>query len=292
MNNETESPIHLLSGGLDQTSIGWVKSQDSLAVGFVAYGHTKCVNGVVASPDNTHFITCSLDATLKLFSTEIPSSESQLLLAENGIEGIPAISKLVSERKTKKTKHENSSSSNTHLIKGPKMTFSGHVGSVTSVSINSTAKNTFYSGGLDQSIRSWDAVTGDNVSTKVCDQAVLSIDYSALSGLIVSGHTDKYIRIWDPRIEDSNVSSMSLGGHSKYVGAVKWSPNSPYMFSSASYDGSVKVWDVRSPNSCMYNIPPSSKTAGKLNPKLLALDWNLGILAFGGESNQLYIQSF
>ncbi|OMJ08703.1 Ribosome biogenesis protein ytm1 [Smittium culicis] len=307
LNNSSESSsgskannVELLSAGIDQTTIGWIKSNSSsdssLEIGYVSYGHKACVNGIAVSPDNSHFITCSTDSTLKLYDTEIPTEDSQREIMENGIEGLPTVSKLLSEKLTKKSKKSKSASSPSNLIKVPKSTFTGHIGSITSVAINSSSKNTFYSGGFDQSLRSWDAVTSDNVSTKVCDQAFLSVDYSALSGLIVSGHTDKFVRIWDPRIDDSSVSSMSLSGHTKYVGAVKWSPNSSYMFASSSYDGTTKVWDVRSTASSMFNIPSKgkskSKEPGQLVDKLLALDWNHGMLASGGESNELFIHSF
>ncbi|PVU95389.1 hypothetical protein BB561_001846 [Smittium simulii] len=306
--NTKSNQVNLLSAGLDQTIIGWKKSLSSsndqnpdFDQAYISYGHFASVDDVTSTVDNSHFISASADSFLKIWSTEIPSEESQLEILDNGIEGLPSLNLILSQSNAKKAKKIKPSSSESKqpkkLFKTSKLTFRGHVGPVSSVCINPNQENQFFSGGADQSIRSWDILTGDCINTKVADTSVLDTQYSSLSGLIVSGHTDKTIRIWDPRVEDSSVVSTSLKGHSSWVKSLKWSSTNPFMLASASYDSSVKIWDIRS-NSYIFSIKcVSSKNNGKkpkgqLVDKLLALDWKSNTIIAGGESGDLFINSF
>ncbi|PVU93191.1 hypothetical protein BB559_003395 [Furculomyces boomerangus] len=292
--------LDLVSGSLDQTVIGWSKNTDNKnAIAFdqayIGYGHTSSIDDITFTLDGSHFITASSDSTLKLWTTDLPDIESQKDILENGIEGIPSLANIISEKiskKSKKSKTTNSENSE-KLIKVSKTTFKGHTGPVTAVVVGSSANNIFYSCGMDHSIRTWDIITGDNTFTKVGNDVVLSIDYSELSGLLVTGHTDNVVRVWDPRIEDTNLASMNLKGHSGWVKSTKWSSESQYMFATASYDGTSKIWDIRSTSSSMFSLPfPKTKSkTSELPDKLLALDWKSKTLVSGGQSGDLYIHS-
>jgi ribosome biogenesis protein YTM1 len=171
-------------------------------------------------------------------------------------------------------------------IKHSVLTLDGHVGTVSSVVYNSEKKN-LYSGGYDHSDRTWDLDSASNVSTMNCECVVLSVDYSPASQLLVSGHSDNFVRIWDPRAKDGLVVKMKFAGHSNWVSAVSWCPSSMFMFASASYDGSVRVWDMRS-SSCMYSLKTPSSASVEETPKLLAMDWSGELLSTGGEDGELY----
>ncbi|CAG8756214.1 2468_t:CDS:2, partial [Cetraspora pellucida] len=75
----------------------------------------------------------------------------------------------------------------------------GHIGPISSVEFDKKDSNKLYSGGWDHSVRVWDVETRTNVDTKICDKTVLDIACS--DNLIASGHSDKIVRIWDPRAE-------------------------------------------------------------------------------------------
>lgn len=68
-------------------------------------------------------------------------------------------------------------------------------------------------------------------------------------------------------------------GHSNWVSSVSWSPDLVFHFASASFDGSVKVWDIRS-QSYMFNCVSSQE-------KYLALDWSMDSIVAAGEGGVL-----
>ncbi|PVV03677.1 hypothetical protein BB560_001835 [Smittium megazygosporum] len=287
--DDTTLPF-MLSGGLDQTIIAWSQSigsgeTPSHSPIYTAFGHIGSVDCIVPTLDNAHFISASSDSFIKLWSSSTPSEDSQRELFENGIQGLPPLESLLPNSLAKKQKksHKDSSSSSTKpfntLIKTCESTFKGHVGPVTSISVNSSSS--FFSAGSDNSLRTWDIPTGDCINTKVADTSFLDIQFSPSSNIIISGHTDRFIR------------------HSNWVKSLKWSPSNTFMFASASYDSSVKIWDIRS-NSFIFNIPciPSPKSANNnktpkssSTEKLLSLDWNNNTIAAGGESGDLFINS-
>jgi peroxin-7 len=57
---------------------------------------------------------------------------------------------------------------------------------------------------------------------------------------------DKSLRFWDVRKLDTFVSE--LNGHRYAVRRVRFSPHSPNVLASASYDMTVVVWDVTVPD--------------------------------------------
>jgi len=61
----------------------------------------------------------------------------------------------------------------------------------------------------------------------------------ANESFILSGSEDSMLYMWHLR---SGTLLHTLGGHSGPVNCVDWSPSNPYLFVSASDDGSVRVW--------------------------------------------------
>ncbi|ORZ00576.1 WD40-repeat-containing domain protein [Syncephalastrum racemosum] len=72
------------------------------------------------------------------------------------------------------------------------------------------------------------------------------MDYSPLSRLVATGHTDDVVRLWDPRADDGSNVRRVLRGHTGWTSSVSWSPKSEHILCSGSYDGTVRVWDLRS----------------------------------------------
>ncbi|CAG8525155.1 39128_t:CDS:2 [Gigaspora margarita] len=162
-----------------------------------------------------------------------------------------------------------------------------HVGPISSVMFDKNDSNKMYSGGWDHSIRVWDVETRTNIDTKICDKTVLGIACS--DNLIASGHSDKLVRIWDPRAEDTAMVKLTLSSHKNWVSCVSWSPKSQFMLASGSYDGTVKIWDIRS-RTPLYTIQNSnSQEKNSLMKKLFCIDWDLDMILSGGEDNQLHL---
>lgn len=55
------------------------------------------------------------------------------------------------------------------------------------------------------------------------------------------------------------------------------------MLASGSYDGLIKVWDIRA-KGALYTL-----SHGKGSKKVLSIDWSSDILLSGGEDNQMKI---
>lgn len=72
-----------------------------------------------------------------------------------------------------------------------------------------------------------------------------SID-SVQESLVLTGHEDSTIRLWDVRsgLSEKRFKSQ-YEGHSSWVSQVKFNNNVENVFISGSYDGTVKLWDLR-----------------------------------------------
>lgn len=123
------------------------------------------------------------------------------------------------------------------------------------------------SGSWDHSLRFWDVDSG--VCTQHFDgnKVILSLDYSPLNGLVATGHADKTVRTWDPRVSVASTSlSTAYTSHTGWVSAVLWHPTNPHLFISGSFDTHIKVWDLRS-TTPIHTLPSQHKD------KVTCLSW-------------------
>ncbi|KAG2386543.1 hypothetical protein C9374_002287 [Naegleria lovaniensis] len=108
----------------------------------------------------------------------------------------------------------------------------------------------FFSCGKDQMLNVFDTSTMTCVSSFDCLSSIYSMDMfkSTSSGtttpstLIACALEDHSIRICDL---NSGANIQQFIGHSSKVRCVKWSPHSEYIFASASNDGTIRLWDIR-----------------------------------------------
>ena len=71
------------------------------------------------------------------------------------------------------------------------------------------------------------------------DNVILSVAYSKDGAKIVSGSTDKSVRVWDA---STGAALQQLNGHTANVNSVAFSHDGMYIVSGSS-DKSVRVWD-------------------------------------------------
>lgn len=115
----------------------------------------------------------------------------------------------------------------------------------------------------------------------------MSMDCATESRIVATGHSDGAVRLWDPRgtgttaLMVESVVRLSLRSHTNWVTGLKWSVGSSMHLCTGSYDGSVKVWDIRS-TTPLYSL-------GSGDEKVFGVDWRNGILASGGEDCNLHI---
>ncbi|KAI3641302.1 hypothetical protein MIR68_000664 [Amoeboaphelidium protococcarum] len=177
-------------------------------------------------------------------------------------------------------------------ITRPILNLDGHTGAVVSLKFMSGRNaGKIVSASIDNTIRIWDLEIQSAQQIINCDHSVLCADVHPMSGMLVAGCSNGDIRVWGQSSGDhdefTQIVKMSRA-HSSWVGSVKWNPSTQYNFASSSYDGSVKLWDVRSRSALSVFHSGSSahvQTLGNLDnvDKVFSVDWNRGIMVSGGE---------
>lgn len=290
-----------LTSGLDKNVIGWgydTESKETRKL-FQCVGHEGTVESLSVSGTGTYFATACSDASVRVFTTDAADIDDEDEDSENEDEDSGKRRKLNNSRKQ-------SSKKVSTPMKSPLATLTGHVGAVNSVTYHTektttettTLDKTLYSCGMDGSVRVWDIESLSNIRTMSSgvESVPKCLSYSRLSGLLVSGHTDKIIRVWDPRVQDDenqggSIVKLRLASHKNWVTSVQWSPESLYTLVSGSLDGTVKVWDIRSTNSALYSLSKKSGDGSNAvkTEKVFGVDWFGGRVVAGGEDKQLRI---
>ncbi|OIV90218.1 hypothetical protein TanjilG_01414 [Lupinus angustifolius] len=146
-------------------------------------------------------------------------------------------------------------------------------------------RDSIYSASWDHSIRKWDVETGKNLSDIFCGKALNCLDIGGeASALIAAGGSDPVIRIWDPRKPGSSAPVFQFASHTSWISACKWHATSSFHLLSASYDGKVMLWDLRT-------AWPLSVIESH-SDKVLCADWWKGnSVISGGADSKLCISS-
>ncbi|WZZ38383.1 hypothetical protein YC2023_034642 [Brassica napus] len=170
-----------------------------------------------------------------------------------------------------------------------------------------------YSCSWDHSVRRWDVETGKDSLNLVClltlpllshefrrtpDPLKLNLFYSGKalntvdvggegSALVAAGGSDPILRVWDPRkpgewIHKNTRTSapvFQFASHSSWISACKWHTSSWFHLLSASYDGKIMLWDLRT--AWPLSIIETHKD------KVLCADWWKGdsVVSGGADSN-------
>jgi WD40 repeat protein len=119
----------------------------------------------------------------------------------------------------------------------------GYTGSVTSVAFSPDGTR-IVSGSYDETIRIWDAKTGEEVvePLKGHTSLVASVAFTPDGTRIVSGSSDKTIRVWDAKTGEEVVEPLQ--GHTSLVLSVAFTPDGTRIV-SGSYDKTIRVWDAK-----------------------------------------------
>merc|ERR1712137_190038 len=229
-----QSKCHILTGSQDHTIKWWrlrnvneelssnkfIASRREALIGEFSQ-HTGSIECLDVNPENDKFISGSFDNTMKVWDL-VKNPES------NGTDHDP-------DSNPKRRKHE--------IERFPLITLEGHVGCVSSV--NWVEEGKCVSGSWDHSIRVWDLPSGICTDKYHCGTPIYSLSYNKSNNLILTGHADRTIRLWDPRSKE-NVIKSQFKSHKAWVPGVQWHPTNSFYFASASHDGTIKVWDSRS----------------------------------------------
>ncbi|KAH7845595.1 hypothetical protein Vadar_003910 [Vaccinium darrowii] len=187
-------------------------------------GHSASVQSVAAQPSGDMVCSGSWDCRINLWQTNE--------LDKGG--------DVVSIKKRKKDKENEE----TQLQGEPSSTLVGHTQCVSSVVW--PHNDIIYSASWDHSIRRWDVETGKDSLNMFCGKVINCLDVGGeSSSLIAAGGSDPILRIWDPRKPGSLAPIFQFSSHTSWISACKWHDKSWFHLVSASYDGKVMLWDLR-----------------------------------------------
>lgn len=122
------------------------------------------------------------------------------------------------------------------------------------------------------------------------DKALLCVSQFAPSGQLAAGSMDRTITLWDTR-QAASVIAQTLNVGSP-VPAIACHPTSSFTLASATYGGTVQIWDVRSPKHALFSVRheagrKETKNGKSLGERLLAVDWDGEVLVAGGEDGEV-----
>jgi len=267
----------LVTGSKDRSVRVWQYTPGSAVLRCVAVcaGHSDSVEAVATAPGAAVFASGGWDNSVKLWDT---SDASKAIKQEE--EAAP-----VAKKARKSAAAVQAAAIPTFA---PLQSLEGHTGAVTALVY--PHPSALYSGGMDHTLRQWDVSTGQVSNQWFGTKAVTSLDFSALGSHMASAHNDGVVRVWDPRAGKSASATLgagvkdavlsSLKSHRGWGSCVRFNPANAQQLASASYDQTVKVWDLRA-SLPLFTLKSHSE-------KVLALDWNDGeTLLSGGADKQI-----
>ncbi|XP_021724368.1 ribosome biogenesis protein WDR12 homolog [Chenopodium quinoa] len=229
----------------------------------VLRGHSAAVECVSSQQSGNMVCSGSWDSTINLWQANLSDADGDL----------------ASIKKRKKSGVVNESLSEGEAV----TTLVGHTNCVSSVLW--AHDETIYSASWDHSIRIWDVETGNATWSMFSGKVLNCIDVGGeSSGLVSAGGSDGTLRIWDPRRRGTLAPVYQFSSHTNWISSCKWHKKSWFHLVSASYDGKVMLWDLRT-------AWPLS-VIDSHNDKVLSVDWWKGnSVVSGGADSKMCISS-
>ncbi|KAG4969691.1 hypothetical protein JHK84_035802 [Glycine max] len=225
-------------------------------------GHKSSVQCVAVQTAGEMVCSASWDCTINLWQTNDFNAEDDLVSKKRKIGAQVEESQLEGEAFT---------------------TLVGHTQCVSAVVW--PQRESIYSASWDHSIRKWDVETGKNLTDLFCGKVLNCLDIGGEgSTLIAAGGSDPVIRIWDPRKPGTSAPVFQFSSHMSWVSACKWHDQSWFHLLSASYDGKVMLWDLRT-------AWPLSVIESHSDKVLSADWWKSNSVISGGADSKLCISS-
>lgn len=144
------------------------------------------------------------------------------------------------------------------------------------------------SGGWDHSVRLWDAASGRAVATYNGSKAVYAVAAApGGGGVVLFGGADTAIRVWDSRARGEALSVKGYATGEPWISGLAWRPEgggggSEHHVAGASHDGSMRLWDLRTP-------VPLGTVKQHADKALAVAWWGPSTIATGGADCKLQL---
>ena len=243
-------------------------------------GHTGAVVNIDIHSQSNRIISASHDKVVGVWSS-IPKEMN--IVDPMSAEATGAFASLASKKRRTMAYRD---SGVKH--RSPLALLEGHLLPVEDVSFDKTDSSVAYSVSQDHSIKTWDLVTGRCVDTRTTGYSLLSILHLPEAHLIAAGSSARHINLYDPRAAAGAIekTTRKLTGHTNFVVSLAACPSNSNMFASASHDGTLRIWDIRSERPL--HVLQRDSGMGKV----FGVAWNrdIGIVS-GGEDKKIQINS-
>jgi len=266
---------------------GASKGEDVKLVARLA-GHRSSVESCSVRPDGERCVTSGWDKEILVWK----SGESLASAAGNAEPSEPG-----PKRKKRGASKPTDGSHPSLQVKiaeaavlDPIGTLSGHTQAVSG--LKWVADEQLVSCSWDHSIKVWDVEMETVLDSFTHNKVIYCVDTpntSTHANVIAFGGAEKGIRLWDRRESQKQAaftrSLQSLESHTRWVSDIKWHPSSEHTILSASFDGSIKLWDVRSAIP-LWTVDAEDATGEE--DKLFCCTWiNETSIAYGGTNRTL-----
>ncbi|KAJ6547288.1 WD40 repeat-like protein [Mycena capillaripes] len=224
--------------------------------------HTAPLSAVSSNSSGSQILTASWDGLIGLWDTLVPD-----------IDEVP-------EPATGDRKKRRKIEGNKPKRKAPLMVLKSHTARVSGAVFND--EKTAYSCGFDSTVRAWDLEHGVCANTITASERPflsLSLAPSSAPSTVLASSTDRTVSQYDFR-DPHPLASLTLT-HPATPSCIVRSPSHAHQILSGAYDGTARIWDLRSVKGA---TPVASFKAWDGEKKVLGADWRIGgIVGIAGE---------